>query len=479
MDAITAWLSSINDWIYGWFLISLLTGAGIYFTIRTRGLQFRHFRRMFSMLKASRRSADQDGGISAFQAFAVGLAARVGTGNIAGVAVAITTGGAGSVFWMWLVAIIGMATAFIEATLAQIFKMPWRDGTFRGGPAFYIWRGLRSWKWGAVFAAALIFTYGIAFEMVQANTIAVTIEHYYSIPLWVTSLIITAFAAAAILGGMRSVAKVTEWMAPSMAVLYIAIAFGVIVVNYDQIDDVFGAIFASAFGFRQAAGGIAGGIIAALLNGVKRGLYSNEAGMGSAPNAASTATTIHPARQGLIQSFGVFVDTIIVCSATAFIILSSGIYTPGQDVESSTLTAASATDSLGGWVLPIMVLLIVVFAFSTLIGNYAYAEVNMDYLTANKHALTGLKIAVLVSIFVGGLAEIKFVWTFADTSMFFMTAINLVAILLLGKWAFAALKDFEANPDGRFTALGNKYLPGELETEIWVENSFPATRSKH
>ncbi|MDR6938567.1 alanine/glycine:cation symporter family protein [Arcanobacterium hippocoleae] len=469
MDALTAWLSSINDWIYGWFLISLLVGAGSYFTIRSRGLQFRHFGRMFGVLKGSRRSADHDGGISAFQAFAVGLAARVGTGNIAGVAVAITTGGAGSIFWMWLVAIIGMATAFIEAVLAQIFKMPWRDGTFRGGPAFYIWRGLKSWKWGAAFAVALLFTYGIAFEMVQANTVAVTVEQYYSVPIWLTALIITAFAAVAIFGGVRSVAKVTEWMAPGMAVLYVAISLLVLAVNYDQIGTVFSTIFASAFGFQQAASGITGGIIAALLNGVKRGLYSNEAGMGSAPNAASTATTIHPVRQGLIQSFGVFVDTVVVCTATAFIILSSGVYQEGQEVESSTLTAASAVNSLGSWVLPIMVALIVVFAFSTIIGNYAYAEVNLDYLTANKTALFVLKIITLGSIFVGALAEIKFVWTFADTSMFFMTAINLVAILLLGKWAFGALKDFEANPEGHFVAKDNPYLPGKLESEIWTE----------
>lgn len=472
MDSITTWLDSINGWIYGWFLIILLVGTGIYFTIRTRGLQFRHFGRMLSVLKGSRRSADKDGGISAFQAFAVGLAARVGTGNIAGVAVAITTGGAGAVFWMWLVAIVGMATAFIEAVLAQIFKMPWHDGTFRGGPAFYIWRGLKSWKWGAAFACALLFTYGIAFEMVQSNTIAVTVESYYHVPVWVTSVIITLFAAVAIVGGVRSVAKVTEWMAPGMAVVYVLIALVALCINYDQIGYVFSSIFTSAFGVQQAAGGITGGIIAAILNGVKRGLYSNEAGMGSAPNAASTATTIHPVRQGLIQSFGVFVDTIIVCTATAFIILSSGIYTPGQEVESSTLTASSAADSLGNWILPIMVLLIIIFAFSTIIGNYAYAEVNMDYLTSKRGALIGLKLVSLAAIFVGGLAEIKFVWVFADTSMFFMTAINLVAILLLGKWAFGALKDFEANPDGHFVAAGNQFLPEELDTEIWVEGGI-------
>ncbi|AQP45792.1 alanine/glycine:cation symporter family protein [Tessaracoccus flavus] len=469
METITNWLDGFNGQIYSWILIPVLLGAGVWFTVATRGMQFRLIGRMFSVLGGSRHSADKDGGISSFQAFAIGLASRVGTGNIAGVAIAITLGGPGAVFWMWVVALLGMATAFIEATLAQIFKMPWGDGTFRGGPAFYIWRGLKSWKWGAVFAVVLLFTYGIAFQMVQANTIATTVQSTFGVDTWITALIIAALTGAAIIGGIRSVAKVSEVLAPAMALIYVLIALVVIALNLDQIGFVFSEIIQSAFGLNEAFAGTAGGITAAIMNGVKRGLYSNEAGMGSAPNAASTATTIHPARQGLIQSFGVFVDTMIVCSATAFIVLSSGVYTPGQDLEGATLTQSGVAAALGDWMAPVMVVLISVFAFSTLIGNYAYAEVNLDYLTKDRPGsdLT-LKIVVVIATFVGGIAKLSSVWVLADTSMFFMAIINLVAIILLGKWAFAALRDYEANPEGRFVAVGNDHLPGVLDTEIWV-----------
>lgn len=463
-------LDTFNSYIYTWILIPLLIGAGIWFTVRSRGMQFRHFGKMLSVLKLSRKSADEEGGISSFQAFAIGLASRVGTGNIAGVAIAITLGGPGAVFWMWVVATVGMATAFIEATLAQVFKMPWGDGTFRGGPAFYIWRGLKSWKWGAVFAVVLLFTYGIAFEMVQANTIANTMEGTFNVPTWITSLVIAALTGAVILGGIKSVAKVAEWMAPLMALAYVFVALAVIVLNLDMVGLVFQQIFESAFGLNEAFAGTAGGFAAAMMNGVKRGLYSNEAGMGSAPNAASTATTIHPARQGLIQSFGVFVDTMIVCSATAFIILTGGVYQPGQEFEGATLTTNSASASLGDWVIPVMVLLIVVFAFSTLVGNYAYAEVNLDYLFRDRAGSDLiLKVIVVIATFLGGIAKLNFVWVLADTSMFFMAVINLVAILLLGKWAFAVLRDFEADPESRFVASRSQFLPAPLDTEIWVE----------
>ena len=471
METITTWLDSFNGQIYSWILIPVLLAAGLWFTVRTRGMQFRHFGRMLSVLKVSRKSADSDGGISSFQAFAIGLASRVGTGNIAGVAIAITLGGPGAVFWMWIVALLGMATAFIEATLAQVFKMPWGDGTFRGGPAFYIWRGLKSWKWGAAFAVILLFTYGIAFQMVQANTIANTVEATYGVNTWITAIVVALLTGAAIIGGIKSVAKVAEWLAPAMALVYIVVALIIIALNIDQIGFVFSEIFQSAFGLNEAFAGTAGGITAAIMNGVKRGLYSNEAGMGSAPNAASTATTIHPVRQGLIQSFGVFVDTMIVCSATAFIVLSSGVYTPGQDLEGATLTQSGVVAALGDWMAPVMVLLISVFAFSTLIGNYAYAEVNLDYLTKDRAGSDlVLKIIVVIATFVGGIAKLSFVWVLADTSMFFMAIINLVAIVLLGKWAMGALRDFEANPDGAFIAAGNHHLPAELETEIWVKD---------
>lgn len=480
MDAILTVLDTINTYMYTWVLIYVLAAAGIWFTIRSRGMQFRLFGKMVSTIFGSREV--EAGGISSFQAFAIGLASRVGTGNIAGVAIAITLGGPGAVFWMWLIAIIGMATAFVEATLAQIFKVKWNDGTYRGGPAFYIWRGLKSWKWGAAFAVALLFTFGIAFEMVQANTIAQTLEISHGIPVAVTAIALAILTGAVILGGIKSVARVAEWVAPLMALVYILVALVILVMNLDRLGLVFNEIFSSAFGLNEAFAGTAGGIAAAMLNGVKRGLYSNEAGMGSAPNAASTASTIHPARQGLIQSMGVFVDTILVCSATAFMILLSdaSVYTPGMDVEGATLTQAAVTHHLGDWMTLPMTLLIFTFAYSTIIGNYAYAEVNLDYLTGEKHEhdLT-LRIVVIAAVVVGSFLKLDVVWQLADVSMGVMALINLVAIFLLGKWAFGALTDYEAGKgEGAFIATANPHLPGVLETDIWNADNPTLTRAR-
>lgn len=458
-------ISWTNDKLYGMILIYLLIGAGIYFTIRTRGMQFRLFGRMVKTIASSRDS--KDGGISSFQAFAIGLASRVGTGNIAGVAIAITLGGPGAVFWMWMVAIFGMATAFIEATLAQVFKMKWRDGTFRGGPAFYIYKGLNSWGWGAAFAVALLFTFGIAFEMVQANTIASTFEGTHGVPSWVTAIVLAVLTSAVIFGGIKAVARVTEWIAPIMAAVYVLIAIIVVILNFRHIPDVFTQIFLSAFGLREAFAGTAGGIFAAFLQGARRGLFSNEAGMGSAPNAASTATTRHPARQGLIQSAGVFVDTMVVCTATAFIILSAGIYKPGQEMEGATLTQMSVTAHIGEWMTLPMSLLIFVFAYSSIIGNYAYAEVNADYLFKDKGDIP-LRIVVVASVAIGSMLQLNTVWNLADVAMGAMAIINLVSILILGKWALGALKDYEANPEGAFIAANNPHLPGKLETHVWT-----------
>lgn len=472
MDAILAFLDTINGYMYTWVLIYVLAAVGIYFTIRTRGMQVRLFGRMVKTIVSS--GHHEGTGITPFQAFAIGLASRVGTGNIAGVAIAITLGGPGAVFWMWVIAAIGMATAFVEATLAQLFKVPWHDGTFRGGPAFYIWRGLKSWKWGAAFAVALLFTFGIAFEMVQANTIAQTLEGAHGVPVWVSAVALAVLTGAVILGGIKSVARVAEWVAPLMAAVYILLSLVILVMNLDRLGTVFYEIFASAFGLDAALGGTAGGVAAALLNGIKRGLYSNEAGMGSAPNAASTATTSHPARQGLIQSMGVFVDTMLVCSATAFMILLSdaSVYTPGMDVEGATLTQAAVTHHLGAWMTLPMTILIFTFAYSTIIGNYAYAEVNLDYLTGEKHEhdLT-LRLVVIGAVLLGAFLKLDVVWSLADVSMGVMALINLVAIILLGKWAFGTLRDYEATGGTRFIATDNPHLPGSLDTEIWTHDN--------
>lgn len=472
MDKLTELISTTNNWITTHILIVMLIGAGIYFTIRTGFVQIRLFGQMVKQVFDSR---DVDGdGISSFQAFAIGIASRVGTGNIAGVAIAVTLGGPGAVFWMWLVAFLGMATAFIEATLAQLFKIRWHDGTFRGGPAFYIQRGLGSRTWGVVFALFLICSFGISFEMVQANTIAATLETQFKVSPWATAAILLVLCGPIVYGGLKAVAKASEIVAPLMAIVYIGLAVAVVLMNLDKVGPTFSLIVENAFGLRETLGGLAGSMSAAMMNGVRRGLFSNEAGEGSAPNAASTAHVTHPAKQGLIQSAGVFVDTILVCSATAFILFNADPealkpYWTSSDPAGADMTITALESTLGSWAGPIMVVLICVFAGSSVIGNFAYAEVNMDFLTKGKAwGDKLLKAIVIVSIILGSVAELKLVWNFADLTMTGMALINIVSIVMLGKWAFGALQDYLRNRERPFVATGNPSMPGELPTDIWV-----------
>ena len=472
MDKLTELISTTNNWITTHILIVMLIGAGIYFTIRTGFVQIRLFGQMVKQVFDSR---DVDGdGISSFQAFAIGIASRVGTGNIAGVAIAVTLGGPGAVFWMWLVAFLGMATAFIEPTLAQLFKIRWHDGTFRGGPAFYIQRGLGSRTWGVVFALFLICSFGISFEMVQANTIAATLETQFKMSPWATAAILLVLCGPIVYGGLKAVAKASEIVAPLMAIVYIGLAVAVVLMNLDKVGPTFSLIVENAFGLRETLGGLAGSMSAAMMNGVRRGLFSNEAGEGSAPNAASTAHVTHPAKQGLIQSAGVFVDTILVCSATAFILFNADPealkpYWASSDPAGADMTITALESTLGSWAGPVMVVLICVFAGSSVIGNFAYAEVNMDFLTKGKAwGDKLLKAIVIVSIVLGSVAELKLVWNFADLTMTGMALINIVSIVMLGKWAFGALQDYLRNRERPFVATGNPSMPGELPTDIWV-----------
>lgn len=468
-------IDPVNKALYTYVLVYLLVAAGIYFTIRTRFVQFRYFRRMLGQLFNSRVG---DGGISSFQAFCVGLASRVGTGNIAGVAIALTVGGPGAIFWMWMVALIGMATALIEATLAQIFKVRAGDGTFRGGPAYYIQRGLGSRAGGVLFAVLLVFTFGFAFNMVQANAISDVLNTTHAIEQHYTTIGLVLLAAPVLFGGVRRVAKVAEVVLPLMALAYVLLALVIIVLNLNHLPGVFTEIIGGAFGLTQMAGGFTGGIAAAMLNGVKRGLFSNEAGMGSAPNVAATATVSHPVKQGLIQSLGVFVDTMIVCTATAFIILVSGpeVYdphTPGK-MAGASLTQAAVSANLGTWTTWLMTILVFVFAFSSVLGNYVYAEVNLFFLGAKRNAITIFRVLVLIAIGIGALARLDAVWGIADISMGLMAIVNLIAIVLLGKWAFAALRNYhsqaEAGEDPEFIAE-EAALPGHLDGDIWTRSA--------
>ncbi|MBV8348149.1 MAG: alanine:cation symporter family protein [Mycolicibacterium sp.] len=465
-------IDPVSKVLYTYILIYLLVVVGIYFTVRTRFVQIRYFGRMLTQLG---RSRTHDGGISSFQAFCVGLASRVGTGNIAGVAIALTVGGPGAIFWMWVVALLGMATALIESTLGQMFKVRSDDGAFRGGPAFYIQRGLGSRAGGIVFALLLVFTFGIAFNMVQANAISDVLKTSHAIEVEWTTVGLVVLSAPVLFGGVRRVARVAEFVLPIMAVTYVLLAFVIVALNITNLPKVIEQIIGGAFGIKEIAGGFSGGVAAAMLNGVKRGLFSNEAGMGSAPNVAATATVSHPVKQGLIQSLGVFVDTMIVCTATAFIILVSGpdVYDPARagKAEGATLTQSAIASGLGTWTTGLMTALVFVFAFSSVLGNYAYAEVNLFFLGAKQRTVNAFRVLVLIAIAMGAISKLAAVWALADVAMGLMALVNLVSICLLGRWAFAALNDFHRQVvDGRdpvFVA-NEADLPGRLPGDVWM-----------
>lgn len=469
-------LETISTWLYSYWLIYTLVGAGLLFTIATKGVQIRHFPRMWKQIVAKDGAHD---GITSFQAFTTGMASRVGIGNIVGVAIALTLGGPGAIFWMWVVAFLGMATGFVEATLAQVFKVRNFDGTYRGGPAYYITTGLKQ-KWLAViFATVLIFTYGFAFNMVAANTISDTLNTNHGLPTWVTAIALMLLGAPLLLRGIRPIARFSAKYMPIIAGIYVLIALIIVLMHVTELPSMIALIFRSAFGLDEAVVGFGAGILAAMMNGTKRGLFSNEAGMGSAPNMAATATVSHPVKQGLIQSIGVFIDTIIVCSATAFMILSSGVYNIadiGNNDVGAALTNASIVSSFGDWAIWITSFIIFAFAFTTIFGNYSYAEVNLNYLGVNGKAIIVFRLLVILGVGLGSVLTLATVWNLADVVMALMATVNLISIVLLFKWFKGTLKDYEqkiaqGTTDQRFVGVGNPLLPGDVPGDVWAEGA--------
>lgn len=461
-------------------VIYLLLAVGTFYTWKTKALQIRMFPDMLRAAFGSRRDAEE--GISSFQAFTIGLASRVGTGNIAGVAIAIVLGGPGAVFWMWIIALLGMATGFMESVLAQLFKVEGPDGSFRGGPAYYIRDGLGSKVFGGLFAVFLIFAFGFAFNMVQANTIAGVAASHFNIQPWLVSMTLMVISAPIILGGLRTVARIAEYVAPAMALLYLFIAAAVITVNITSVPIVIMEIIRSAFGLDQAAGGAVGGFIAAITNGAKRGLFSNEAGMGSVPNAAATATLRHPVQQGLIQSLGVFVDTILVCTATACMILFSGLWQPGMsNNDGAALTVEAASHTLGTWVQIPMAIMIFIFAYSSILGNYTYAEINVNYLHGMNANQVPLKLLVLGAIGLGSIMSIRSVWNLADIVSALMAILNIFALFLLSKYCLGALQDWHSQRAAHpgeipfFVVTDNEHFPDGLPGETWEHHTRQAS----
>lgn len=468
-----ALISFINDLLWGSVLIYFLLGAGLFFTLRLGFLQIRHFGHMFSILRRSRRS--DDSGISSFQALCTSLAARVGTGNLAGVAVALTLGGPGAIFWMWVVAFIGMATAFVESTLAQLYKTKDDQGNYRGGPAYYMEKGLGMRRMGVLFSIFLIIAFGLVFNAVQSNSIAQAMHVAFGVPQLGVGIGLVVLTAVIIFGGVRTIARVAELIVPVMALVYLLLALYVVGINISKLPDVIALIVKSAFGWQEAAAGtLAYTISQAMINGVKRGLFSNEAGMGSAPNAAAAASPYppHPASQGYVQMLGVFMDTIVICTATAAIILTSGTLETGQGMSGIDLTQRALSTAVGDWGAIFIAVAVFFFAFTSIIANYAYAETNLVFLEHNGNKrLLMFRGMVLGMVIFGAVAELPIVWAMADISMGLMALTNLIAILLLSGTAIKLAKDYNEQLDsGKLPVFDVRKYPelhSQLEPGIW------------
>ncbi len=445
-------INGLNELIWSQALIWLCLGAGFYFSIRTRFLQVRHFGHMVALLFGTKGSAR---GVSSFQAFSLAISGRVGVGNIAGVATAIAMGGPGAIFWMWVIAFVGAGSAFVEAALAQIYKED-INGEFRGGPAYYIERGLRM-KWYAVtFALATVLATGCFLPGVQAHSIAVAMENAFRIPQPATGVVVVALLAVIIFGGVKRLARAAEMIVPFMALGYLLMAAVVVLAHWDRVPAMFALILRSAFGADAAFGGILG---LAIAWGVKRGIYSNEAGQGTAPMAAAAAEVKHPAAQGLVQAFSVYVDTWLVCTATAFMVLLTGKYNvvnptggflreniPGMAYGPS-YTQAAVDSLLPGFGPGFVAFALFFFAFTTLMAYYYYSETSLAYLrghTTSPRMLTMLRLVFLVVAYIGTTHTTDLAWTLGDIGVGLMAWLNLIAILLLAKPALACLRDYEA-----------------------------------
>ena len=437
LDFINVAITQINDALWTYLLIGALILCGLYFTIRTRFVQFTLLGDMFRQLVDVLPAGQGKKHISSFQAFAVSVATRVGTGNLAGVATAIAIGGPGSVFWMWVIALVGSATAFVEATLAQLYKRPHSE-SFIGGPAYYISRGMHSKKMAALFAVLLTITFGLSYNSIQSNTICGALNEAFGFDPTLVGIIIMALALFIVFGGIHRIARVSSVLVPIMAIGYFILALVVVIMNYEQVPNVLRLIFENAFGFEQIAGG---GLGMTIMVGIKRGLFSNEAGEGSAPNVAATAHVSHPVKQGLIQALGVFTDTLLVCSCTAFLVLISGLYS--TDIQGIHLTQASLECQVGSWGKIFVAVAIFLFAFSSIIGNYYYGEANIHFLTDNKKVLIIFRLlSGGLFVFFGSVASFEFVWNLGDLCMALLTMCNLVALVFLCKYAFKLLDNY-------------------------------------
>ena len=459
MDILNSFVSIMNNLLWSYVLIFMLIILGFYFSVKTGFVQFKLFGEMFKLLtESASKSIDgsKEKGVSSFQAFCISTASRVGTGNLAGVAIAIAVGGPGAVFWMWMIALIGAGSSFVESTLAQVYKV--KDGdSYRGGPAYYMEKGLNARWAGIIFSILITLCFGLVFNSVQSNTITLAFQEAFGTSRLLVGSVITILTAIVIFGGVHRIAKVAEVIVPIMAIAYVLVAVFVVATNLSLIPSIFSLIIKSAFGFKPILGA---GI---------RGLFSNEAGMGSAPNAAATAEVSHPVKQGLIQTLGVFTDTILICSATAFMILISGVYTDSS-LTGIQLTQNALSSQVGPWGNTFVAVCILLFAFSSIIGNYYYGETNIEFIKESKTSLFVYRICVVAMVLFGSVSKIGIVWDLADLFMGLMAVINLIAIVMLSRVAIEALKDYKAQlKQGKNPMFYTSSIKGLKNVDCWSE----------
>ena len=465
MELFLSSITFINDHILGYILIAALIGTGLYFTIATRWVQFLRPKEMYKLMLGNANKPKEKTHISPFQAFAISTASRVGTGNIAGVALAITVGGPGAIFWMWLIAVLGAASAFAESTLAQIYKVK-TGKNFRGGPAYYIQTALKNKPLAIAFSISLIATFPFVFNSVQANTIAQSLQTTFRLDPLLTGMVIAGLTALIIFGGLKRIAHFSAVIVPIFALAYIAITLLIMVLNITALPHVFSLIFQDAFSWQKLMAGTLG---ATIMTGARRGLFSNEAGMGSAPNAAATAHTSHPVKQGYVQAISVFIDTLVICSCTAFIVLLAD-YTQFPGVEGIALTQAALTRELGPMGNYFISASVLLFAFTSIIGNYYYGQANVEFLTHKRWVMTTFRIAVSVMILLGALMQLKLAWGLADLFMTIMALINIYAILKLRKYVLAALIDYRRQKQqGKDPVFGPYNVRRIKHADAWVK----------
>ena len=458
-------VAKADDVLYTWCLIYMLAGAGIFFTVKTGFVQIRLFRESLRCMMERKTS---DKGVSSFQALMIATASRVGTGNMAGVATAIVVGGPGAAFWMWLMAILGSASAFAESTLAQIYKK--REGdSFKGGPAYYIERALHARWLGILFAISLIATFAFGFNGLQAYNIVSAFEYYVPnfassrVPIVVGTLL-CAISLILFFGGTERISWVSSVMVPLMAGIYLILGFLVIILNIGEIPAVIAAIFRSAFDFKAIFGGFTG---SCMVYGIKRGLFSNEAGMGSAPNASASAEVSHPVKQGLAQVISVYIDTLLICSTTVFILLLTGVYKTDGSLSGIPLIQQSVAKQFGPFAIHIITASVCMFAFTSIIGNYFYAEANILFISRKKWVMTVFRIAAAAMVFVGAQNSMDLAWSLADVTMGLEAVINIIVIVLLSGIVFRALKDYEDKKKQGLDPVFHESDIGLTDTDVW------------